>query len=135
MKNSFAYSFIFIIVITIIVAILGSGVKLDYSDFGINPDDILISQNGFTWPLPNKYYISSYFGYRNLNLYGASNYHSGIDIPAIEGTYFLATMPGIVTYTGFSGSGGYTINLENDNMKAVYCHVSPNFLVNVRRQN
>ena len=52
-----------------------------------------------------KYYISSYFGYRNLNLYGSSSYHSGIDIPGSEGTYFLATMSGIITYTGFSGSG------------------------------
>ena len=93
MKNIFSYSFIIIIIITIIVTILGTRTSFDYSNFGINPEDILISQNGFTWPLPNKYYISSYFGYRNLNLYGATNYHSGIDIPAIEGTYFLATMP------------------------------------------
>lgn len=92
MKNVFSYSFIVIIIITIIVAIFSSTVSFDYSDFGINPEDILVSENGFTWPLPNKYYISSYFGYRSLNLYGAASYHSGIDIPAIENTYFLATI-------------------------------------------
>jgi len=92
MKNVFSFSFIIIMVITIIIAIFGSAASFDYSSFGINPEDILVSQNGFTWPLPNKYYISSYFGYRSLNLYGAASYHSGIDIPAIEGTYFLATM-------------------------------------------
>lgn len=47
---------------------------------------------GYTWPLPNKYYISSYFGYRDLKLNGSGSYHSGIDIPGEEGTYFLATM-------------------------------------------
>lgn len=60
---------------------------------------------GSTWPIPGKYYISSYFGFRSINLFGASSYHSGIDIPATEGTYFLATMSGKITYTGFSGSG------------------------------
>lgn len=38
---------------------------------------------------------------------------------------------GTITYLGFSGSGGYTIILENENKKVIYCHVSPLFLVNV----
>lgn len=133
MKNLILYSFIIIIIITVSIGILSSSSVLDYSLYNINPEDIYISSSGFTWPIPNKYYISSYFGYRNINLYGASIYHSGIDIPANEGTYFLATIAGTITYTGFAGSGGFTINLENDNMKVTYCHTSPNFLVNVRR--
>ena len=79
-----------------------------------------------------KTYISSYFGYRTLEIYGSSSYHSGIDIPGSHGTYLLAIMPGTITYLGFSGSGGYTIILENGNKKATYCHVSPDYLVNVR---
>ena len=59
---------------------------------GINPDDILVSSCGYTWPLPGKTRISSYFGYRNLNLYGASNYHSGIDIPAPERHLLLSSI-------------------------------------------
>lgn len=105
MKNIFSYSFIIIILITIIISLLTSASVPDYSFYGILPEDISISANGYTWPIPNKYHISSYFGYRNLNLYGAANYHSGIDIPAPEGTYFLATMSGKITYLGFSGSG------------------------------
>ena len=91
MKNVFSYSFIFIIIVILFVSIFGSTQILDYSFYNINPEDIFISSHGFTWPIPNTYYISSYFGYRNLNLFGASNYHSGIDIPSNEGTYFLAT--------------------------------------------
>lgn len=106
MKNIFSYSFILIIIVTIVISILGFGSTInDYSFYNINADDIFVSSKGFTWPLPNKYYISSYFGYRNLSLYGASNYHSGIDIPAPQDTYFLATMSGQITYLGFSGSG------------------------------
>ena len=105
MNNLFTYSIIFLIIITLIVSILSAGTLHNYEDYGINPDDIYISSHGFTWPIPNVYYISSYFGYRDLKLFGASNYHSGIDIPSPEGTYFLATTSGTITYLGFSGSG------------------------------
>lgn len=132
MKNLFSYSIILIIIITVVIGILSSASVLDYSLYNINPDDIYVSKSGFTWPIPNKYYISSYFGYRNINLFGASIYHSGIDIPSPEGTYILATISGYITYTGFAGSGGFTINLENNETKITYCHVSPEFLVNVR---
>ncbi len=36
-----------------------------------------------------------------------------------------------VIYTGFNGSGGYTIICENDSYKISYCHVSPNFIVSI----
>lgn len=133
MNNLFNFSFILFIIIAIIISILTPLSLLSYEDSGINPEDIFISKSGFTWPIPNKYYISSYFGYRDLKLQGSGPFHSGIDIPAKEGTYFLATMPGKITYIGFNGSGGYTIILENENIKAIYCHTSPNFIVNVRR--
>ena len=105
MNNIFCYSFIFVVIITVIISILSPAQVNDYSYYNITPENIHISPSGFTWPLPNKYYISSYFGYRNINIFGAASYHSGIDIPATEGTYFLSTMPGTITYTGFSGSG------------------------------
>ena len=92
MNNLFSYSFIFIIIVAIIVSIIGSGNLNDYTCFDIKAEDIYVSDNGYTWPIPNKYYISSYFGYRDLNIKGSGSYHSGIDIPGSEGTYFLATM-------------------------------------------
>lgn len=133
MNNLFSFAFIFIAIVAIIVSLFSAGISHSYEDFGINPKDISISLNGFTWPLPNRFYISSHYGYRNLNLYGSGPFHSGIDIPAPEGTYFLATMSGTVVYTGFSGSGGYTIILEQDDLRMTYCHTSPNFLVKPRR--
>ena len=54
-----------------------------------------------------------------------------IDIGAPEGAKFIAVVSGTITYTGFLGGGGYTITLTKDNMKISYCHVSPNFIVNV----
>ena len=81
MYNFISFSFIFVIIVTLVVSVLGVSSFGNYTDFGINPDDIFVSSKGFTWPLPGRYYISSYFGHRNLGVYGAANYHSGIDIP------------------------------------------------------
>ena len=66
-------------------------------------------------------------------LHGASSFHKGIDIGAPEGTKLYATCDGEITFASFLGGGGYTITLSKDNMKITYCHVSPNFLVSVRR--
>lgn len=90
-----------------------------------------MSQNSdiFIWPLENYTYISSYFGHRTSPTSGASTYHSGIDIPAPEGTNILSICSGIVTFSGWGAGGGYTIVVENNNIKVSYCHVSPNFIV------
>ena len=107
----------------------------DYSSYNINEEDIYISESWFAWPLPNFYRISSYFGRRNSPTSFASSFHSGLDIPAPENTYFLASISGTVIHTGFNGSGGHTIILQNEDILVSYCHVSPNYLVNTRRQS
>lgn len=48
-----------------------------------------------------------------------------------SGTSILAVFSGTVTYTGFSGAGGFTVTVKSDNFIASYCHVSPCFLVSV----
>ena len=132
MNNLFSYSFIFMIIIVIIVSCMSS-YTLDYSNYNINEDDIYISQSGFAWPIPGFTKISSYFGARNSPTAYASSFHYGLDIPTIEGTYFLSSISGTVIFAGFKGSGGYTIIVENNETRVIYCHVSPNFIVNVRR--
>ena len=47
------------------------------------------------------------------------------------GTNILAIFSGTVTYTGFSGAGGFTVTIKSGNLTASYCHVSPYFLVSV----
>lgn len=131
MNNLISYSFIIIIIITIIVSCISSD-SLKYSDY-VEQDEIYISQSGFAWPIPGFYSISSYFGNRTSPTSFASSYHTGIDIPASENTYFISTIAGRIIYTGFNGSGGYTIILESSNIRVSYCHVSPDFIVNVRR--
>ena len=90
-----------------------------------------ISKDMFIWPIPGYTTITSQFGYRNAPTTGASTYHTGIDIGAPQGTNILAVFSGTVTYTGFSGAGGYTVTVKNNDFTASYCHVSPIFLVSV----
>lgn len=83
------------------------------------------------WPLPYNHYISSSFGLRKSPTLGASSFHKGIDIPAKENTYILSIMDSEVVFVGFNGSAGYSIICKYNNIKIMYCHVSPNFLVKV----
>ena len=133
MNNLFTYSFLIIIAFSIIITIFFGSTLTDYSTYNINEEDIYISDSGFAWPIPNFYHISSYFGHRTSPTSFASSYHSGLDIPAPESTYFLASISGTVTNASFKGSGGYTIIIQNEDILVTYCHVSPEFLVNVRR--
>ena len=132
--NSFIFSFISIIIITIFISCFKIPIRKDYSSYGINDESIHINDQGFYWPLPGKTYISSFFGKRISPTSGASTYHGGIDIPATDGTYFLAVTDGKIIYTGFNGGGGYTITSKNDDFTISYCHVHPNFLVSVGDQ-
>ena len=85
----------------------------------------------FLWPAPGYTRITSGFGYRVAPASGASTYHSGIDIGAPTGTNIVSAFSGIVTFIGFKGAGGYTITITNSNFSASYCHVSPNFIVEI----
>ena len=75
--------------------------------------------------------ISSFFGKRTSPTSGASSSHSGIDIPAPQGTNFIAVADGEITFRDFLGAGGYTITLSFNNFKVSYCHSDPNFIIKV----
>ena len=127
--NSFI---IFILFFTLFICIFfiptfgnsNSQEEIDSEIIAFNPD-------GFVWPLPGYTRISSYFGKRVSPTSGASSSHSGIDIPAPEGTKLIAIADGEITFTQFLGAGGYTITLSFDNYRVTYCHCSPNYIVKV----
>lgn len=119
------YYFLCIVVVTIFVIFTFLQVNLATEDYPYG----IIDYSDYVWPLPDYSYISSYFGYRNSPTAGASSYHSGIDIPAPEGTKIYSICDGIVTFASWGAGGGYTIVVENNGIKVSYCHVSPNFFV------
>lgn len=87
----------------------------------------------FTRPTTSGY-ISSNFGYRNLNLSG-SNFHSGIDIATPEGTKVYPSAPGYVAKKVIKSScGGNMLYIQHSvngqKYTTVYMHLK-SFNVNV----
>ncbi|MCR5826383.1 MAG: peptidoglycan DD-metalloendopeptidase family protein [Oscillospiraceae bacterium] len=75
----------------------------------------------FRWPCSGR--ITSYFGYRNTGIRGASTYHQGIDIACAYGTTIVASDGGTVEYTGYKGAMGYTVIIDHGNgYKTYYEH-------------
>jgi len=94
------------------------------------------SSYGFEWPIPGYVNISSYFGRRISPTSGASSYHSGLDIPAPEGTPVISIGNGNVYFAGWGAGGGYTISIQLDNTiyKVSYCHLSPIMFVGTKQK-
>ena len=77
----------------------------------------------FRWPCSGR--ITSYFGYRNTGIRGASTNHQGIDIACAYGSPIYAADGGTVEYTGYKGAMGYTVIINHGNgYKTYYEHCS-----------
>lgn len=104
----------------------------DLLDFGNNNNNHNFTSNindNFFWPIPGFSRISSYFGKRSSPANGASKFHSGIDVPAPEGTGLYSLLNGTVSYIGFKGANGHTIIITSGNYTIIYGHVSPNYII------
>ena len=115
------------LIICIIIIILTSILFCNISNVDYTSNSV-ISYKNFTWPIPGYTSISSFFGKRTSPTTGASSYHSGIDIPAPEGTPLFAIDDGTVYFASWGAGGGYTISYSLQNqpqMQISYCHVSP----------
>lgn len=126
----FSFILIFIIIICIFFIPIFSSATINTVSTS-NELIFIDTSSEYIWPIPGYTRISSYFGKRNAPTAGAATYHTGVDIPAPEGSSLFAVCDGEITFTGFLGGGGYTITLEPEgtNIKFTYCHVSPNYIV------
>ena len=125
------FSLIIIFTITICIFFIPSIYLTNTYSSNSNDFIFIDTSSEYIWPIPGYTRISSYFGKRSAPTQGAATYHTGIDIPAPEGTSLFAVCDGEIAFTGFLGGGGYTITLElkDENIKFTYCHVSPNYIV------
>lgn len=70
-------------------------------------------------------YISSTFGRRRDPFSGKISQHEGVDFSARRGSKVLATADGVVTFAGYDGAYGYTVEVGHVNgLTSRYCHNS-----------
>jgi murein DD-endopeptidase MepM/ murein hydrolase activator NlpD len=70
------------------------------------------------WPVPGR--ITSPFGSRVNPISGRAEFHRGIDLSVPEGTPILATANGIVSFPGWTDSGGNVIVVEHGHGYSTY---------------
>ncbi len=101
MKKIFLISFILFIFIFFISCIT-TFVVYSGQSFMSSSTEYSFSNCDYSWPLPTYHTVSSYFGFRISPTSGASNYHSGIDIPAPERYKYLFGISWHCFLLGFS---------------------------------
>ena len=85
--------------------------------------DVDLTNGTFQWPVAGNYfYISSYFGPRNL---AGTSYHHGLDIPCPTGTPILAGESGTVILATYNSSlGNYVCIDHGGGVTTTYGHNS-----------
>jgi len=93
------------------------GAKMDW----VNRQEI----NGdlFIWPVTGR--ITSSYGYRTDPFAGTRQFHTGLDISAVEGTPIKAAMAGRVSQVGYDDSyGNHVVVTHHSGYRTLYAHMS-----------
>lgn len=79
----------------------------------------------FKKPLHARYYLSSYYGWRNSPFNaGSRTFHGGIDMAVSQGTPIYAALDGTVTAVGYNATyGNYVIITHHSGYKTLYGHM------------
>lgn len=80
----------------------------------------------FRRPLRARYYLSSYYGWRDSPFNtGKRSFHTGIDMACSTGTPIYPAMDGLVTAAGYNATyGNYVIVQHHSGYKTLYGHMS-----------
>ena len=98
-----------------------------YTYTGTTPRPVTASKGYFIWPVSGT--ISSLFGGRIL--YGAYDFHQGLDIAVPYGTTVKAADGGTVVTSGWSGGYGNLVVIRHDNGMLTYYGHNSSLLVRV----
>ena len=123
-----------------LVATLGLGVSLMVAGSGFqgeraeaqlisaNPDQNTQNNAAALWssasfPVENFQAYTSPFGYRSSISGGGSEFHSGLDMAATEGSYIRNWWTGEVVEVSDTGNCGTSISIQSGGWTHTYCHM------------
>ncbi|MEY2978804.1 MAG: hypothetical protein RLZZ435_2943 [Cyanobacteriota bacterium] len=123
-----------------LVAALGLGVSLMVAGSGFqgqraeaqlisaNPDQNTQNNAAALWssasfPVENFQAYTSPFGYRSSISGGGSEFHSGLDMAAPEGSYIRSWWTGEVVEVSDTGNCGTSISIQSGGWTHTYCHM------------
>ncbi len=87
------------------------------------------SNSTLSWPLPGYTRVSSGYGDREHPIYGGQRFHTGLDIPAPQGTSIKAAAGGTVITSQYNRSYGYYVVISHGNgLSTLYAHCSQLFV-------
>jgi len=78
----------------------------------------------FVWPTPGFTRITSPFGWRTHPIFRTREFHSGIDIGALQGRSIVAADSGEVIYADWLGGYGRTVIISHRQFTTLYAHAS-----------
>ncbi len=77
------------------------------------------------WPLPGDHQTFTKWGYRNINVPGATSFHRGWDIGGDFGWPIVSVLAGTVAGVGYNSSAGNFVRVDHGNgYETVYFHMS-----------
>lgn len=89
------------------------------------PDEEGASEDAWTWPVEDAYFLSALYGERTHPVTGETTSHSGVDIPADSGTGVMAAVDGVVLAAEFDKLYGNYVVLDHGNgLTSLYGHMS-----------
>ena len=128
-NSFFVLIFIFSIYANLLVFSNSTNTKSGLTDE--NNSVFIPDSTNLFWPVPGFHTITSPFGYRISPITKNKSFHYGIDIGALEGSLIYSASKGKVSFLGYDGANGYSIHIIYENLKFIYGHVSPNYIINV----
>ena len=112
---------------TVLSTVTLSAPVTEHRAAGTKPRPTWMPTGTFRWPASGR--ITSYFGYRNTGIRGASTNHKGIDIACSYGAPIYAADGGTVTFSGYKGAMGYVVIIDHGNGYCTYYEHNSTLLV------
>ena len=99
--------------------------RVDWANGKRTGNVVPVPDGAFIWPVKFTY-IASKFGFRTDPVYGGTEFHMGVDLAAPCKRPVYASGDGVVSFSGWTGGYGNTVEINHGLLSTQYAHNSSN---------